>query len=101
MEWNPPGGPAADKLTLRVGTAILGGNPTATVPVEALNGKGLHAAYLEISYDASRLEPAKCAPNLNRFTERPYRPEIQADDNILVGRVVHLRVTTDAGSDLR
>ncbi len=98
---DPPGGPTAGTLTLRVGTAILGSNTTATVPVEALNATDLHAAYLEISYDTSRLEPAKCAPNLNRFTERPASPAIEADDNILVGNVVHLRVSTAAGSDLR
>ena len=98
---DPPGGPAAGKLTLRVGTAVLGGNTTATVPVEALNGTGLHAAYVEISYDSDKLEPAACKPNLNRFVERPYLPAVAADDNILVGNVVHLRVTTGAGSDLR
>ncbi len=98
---DPPGGPTAGTLTLRVGTALFGGNTTATVPVEALNGAGLHAAYVEVDYDEVNLEPVKCAPNLNRFVERPYRPQVAADDNILVGHVVHLRVTTDAGSDLR
>ena len=70
---DPPGGPTAGKLTLRVGTAIFGGGTQATVPVEALNGTGLHAAYVEVSYDATRLVPAKCAPNLNRFVERQKR----------------------------
>ena len=98
---DPPGGPTAGKLTLRVGTAIFGGGTQATVPVEALNGVGLHAAYVEVDYDEAKLVPAKCAPNLNRFVERLSSPAVEADNNILVGHVVHLRVTTTAGSDLR
>ena len=98
---DPPGGPEAGKLTLRVGTGIFGNNAQATVPVEALNGAGLHAAYVEVTYDTNKLTPARCAPNTNRFVERLSQPIVRADDNILVGNVVHLRVEMTAGSDLR
>ncbi len=97
----PEGGPTAGKLSLRVGTGLVGQGTRATVPVEALNGVGLHSAVITVTYDASKLDVVGCAPNTNRFAERPTSIRVQADDNVLTGYVVHMRVTSATGSDLR
>ena len=56
------------------------------MPVEALNGVGLHAAYVEVDYDDDQTRARASARRTSTGSSSgPMSPAVEADNNILVG----------------